>query len=97
VSAQPCIVSYTDPEGFRHSVQVQAESVYEAVGLAVQAFQHNGCPPGSAALLEIEVRSPAVTHAVNMLKVREWAAASAKTPKEKLLKDRLNGLLAARG
>jgi hypothetical protein len=35
-----------------------------------------------------------VKHSVNILKVREWAAAAARSPKERLLKERLRALLA---
>lgn len=38
---------------------------------------------------------PAVRHSVNMLKIREWATAAARSPKEKLLKERLKGLRAS--
>jgi len=95
VPVRACIVSFTDPDGFRHSVEVQAESLYEAAGLAMQAFREHDCAPGSSALLEIEVCSPRVRHAVNMLKIREWANGGARNPKERLLKERLKGLLAS--
>ena len=95
VPARACTVSFTDTEGFRHSVEVQAASLYEAVGIAIQAFREHDCLPGPAALVEIEVCGPRVKHAVNMLKVREWANGAAKSPKEKLVKERLKGLLAS--
>ena len=91
--ARACTVSFTDTEGFRHSVEVQAASLYEAVGLAIQAFRGHDCAPGSAALLEIEVCGPQVKHAVNILRVREWANGAARSPREKLVKERLKGLL----
>lgn len=92
---RPCIVSFTDSEGFRHSVEVPAETLYEAVSLAVAAFREHGCAPAATSLMEIEVTGPRVKHAVNMLKVREWAGSTARSPKERLLKERLKGLLAS--
>ena len=35
VPARTCSVSFTGPDGIRHSVNVQAETLYEAVALAV--------------------------------------------------------------
>ena len=59
---RPCLVSFTDPEGFRHSVEVQAESLYEAVVLATRAFKEHACAPGLGSELEVKIQSPAVTH-----------------------------------
>ena len=90
-----CIVSFTDHEGIRHSVNVQAETVYEAVALAMSAFGEHHCLPGPASQMEVEARSPGVTHSVSMAKVKNWLAASAKSPREKILKERLKGLMAS--
>lgn len=90
-----CTVSFVDAEGVRHSVNVQAETVYEAVALAVPAFAEHHCMPGSASQIEVEAKSPSVTHTVRMAKVRDWLAASPKNPREKIMKDRLKGLLAS--
>jgi hypothetical protein len=94
VPVRPCIVSFTDPEGFRHSVEVQAESLYEAVVLATRAFREHACAPGPASRLEVEVKSPNVTHEVTMRKVQEWLDGTCKSPNEKVTKQRLKGLLA---
>jgi hypothetical protein len=95
VPARACTVSFTDPEGFRNAVEVNAGSLYEAVGLAIQAFREHDCAPGSAALLEIEVCGPRVKHSVNMLRVREWANGPCKSPSQKLVKELLKELLAS--
>ena len=49
-------------EGIRHAVSVQAETLYEAVALAVRSFREHDCAPGPASTMEIESRSPSVTH-----------------------------------
>jgi hypothetical protein len=61
VPVRTCTVSFTDTEGLRHSVNVQAESLYEAVALAVNMFREHGCVPGPATAMEVEARSPGVT------------------------------------
>jgi hypothetical protein len=39
VPARTCTVSFTGHDGIRHSVNVQAETLYEAVVLAIRAFR----------------------------------------------------------
>lgn len=69
-----CTVSFTGHDGIRHSVNVQAETLYEGVALAVRAFREHDCTPGPASQLEVEAKSPSVTHTVSMKKVQEWLA-----------------------
>lgn len=76
-------------------MNVQAETLYEAVALAIRAFREHDCPPGPASELEVEARTPRVTHTVGMGKMRSWLASSAKSPRDKLMKERLKALLAS--
>ena len=75
-------------------MQVHAESLYEAVVLAVSTFKEHGCAPGPASKLQIEVKSPSVVHTVTMQKVQDWLNGACKSPNEKATKERLKGLLA---
>ncbi|MFZ3342954.1 MAG: hypothetical protein WA213_18875 [Terriglobales bacterium] len=77
------------------SVTIQAETLYEAVALALAAFGEHHCLPGPGSTMEVEARSPAVTHTVSVAKVRDWLGASAKSPREKIIKDRLKGMMAS--
>jgi hypothetical protein len=95
VPVRTCTVSYTDHEGIRHSVNVQADTLYEAVALAVKAFREHDCAPGQASTMEVEARSPSVTDTVSMRKVQDWLNGGAKSPSEKIIKDRLKGLMAS--
>jgi len=74
VTARACIVSFTGPDGLRHSVTVQAETLYEAVVLAIRAFREHHCAPGAASQLDVEARTPGVTHTVSVAKVQAWLA-----------------------
>jgi hypothetical protein len=94
VPIRTCTVSFTDGEGLRHSVKVQAATLYEAAALAIRTFREHGCPPGSASKIDVEARSPSVRHTVSMAKIQDWLESSAKSPAEKVTKDRLKGLLA---
>jgi len=40
------VVSYLDSEGLRHTVEVEAESLYEAAVLAMRLFKQHDCEPG---------------------------------------------------
>lgn len=72
-------------------MNVQAETLYEAVALAVRAFREHDCAPGPVSKIEVEARSPSVTHTVRMAKVQDWLNGAAKSPNEKLVKERLKG------
>ncbi len=66
-----CIVSFVDLDGVRHSVEVEAEGLYEASVLGVCAFRKHDLQPGGLTQLDVEVRSP-VKHTLTVTKVREW-------------------------
>jgi len=87
-----CIVSFVDFEGLRHSVEVEADSLYEAAILAIRTFRQHNCEPGQASKLEVEVRST-VVHFITPMRIKEWLDIGARTPKEAVIKERLRGLL----
>lgn len=87
-----CIVSFLDSSGIRHIAEIQADSLYEAVVLAVKAFREHDCPPGEITKLQVEIRS-SVTHEVTFKQVRQWLNGGAKTPKEAVTKERLRELI----
>jgi hypothetical protein len=87
-----CFVSYLDTLGIRHSVEVEAESLYEAAVLAVGTFKNHGCAPGEISQLEVEVRS-SVVHTVTLKRIREWLNGGARSPNEAVIKQKLRELL----
>jgi hypothetical protein len=89
-----CIVSFLDLDGIRHSVEVEAEGLYEASVLGLYAFRKHELDPGGLTQLEVEVRS-SVTHTLTVTKVREWLQRGVRTPKEAVLKERLRTLLSS--
>ena len=96
-NARPCVVSFVDSTGIRHSIEVAAESLYEAAALGVREFRRHpwtdGMEPGAMTNLAVSVKSPAVTHEVTIRQLERWAAATAKSPHEVLLKSRVRVLL----
>jgi len=91
-----CRVSFEDANGTAHSAEVTADSLYAAVGLALEAFkaQPFAPPVPPLARLRVELRPVAVQHTVTVQQVRQWASAPARSPAEKLSKDRVRILVA---
>jgi hypothetical protein len=78
--------------GIRHSVQVSAETLFEAAALALRIFESEGTPPGPATHLKLAAQAPAVNHSVSVQRVQNWLQSGGKTPKEQALKSRLREL-----
>jgi len=87
-----CIVSFVDLDGIRHSVEVEAEGLYEASVLGVCAFRKHDLQPAGLTQLEVEVRS-SVTHTLTVRTVQDWLQRGVRTPKDAVLKERLRSLL----
>src|SRR2546426_6073820 len=60
--ARTCVVSFVDSGGIRHSIEVAAESLYEAAALAVKEFRRrpwtDGIEPGALTQLQVSIKSP---------------------------------------
>jgi hypothetical protein len=93
-SWRPVPCHFLDLDGIRHSVEVEADGLYEASVLGLCAFRKHGLEPGGLTQLEVEVRS-SVTHTLPVTKVREWLQRGVRSPKEAVLKERLRTLLSA--
>ncbi len=79
-------------EGLRHTVEVEAQSLYEAAVLALRTFRQRDCEPGQASKLEVEIGT-SVTHTVTLRKIHDWLKGGARTPKEAVMKERLRSIL----
>lgn len=96
MSAKTWSVSLTDSQGIKHTVEVTADSLFEAAAMALAVFKKDGWtdPVGSAARLEVQVREPAVTHTVSVLQIQRWLQGATPSPNERVRKDKLRALLA---
>ena len=88
-----CRVSFEDSDGIRHSVVVQADSLFEAAALALARFRGAEIVVGPAATFDVAVSEPVVTHAIRMARVRDWLGTGGRTPKEQATKSRLRDML----
>ena len=94
VALRTCTVSFSGPSGIRHSVDVTAESVYEAAALGVSALRKSGWADAVAlgTELEIHVREPP-TSRVRLHQIHRWCDGIATSPDETLKKRKLKQLL----
>src|SRR5437773_583635 len=78
------------------SVEIAAESLYEAAALAVREFRRHpwsdGIEPGAATRLAIHVKTPTTTYEKSIRQLENWLASSAKSPQDALLKARLRAV-----
>ena len=81
----------------RHSVEVAAESLYEAAALAVREFRSHpwvdDVEPGAVTPLRISVKPPATTHEVSIKQLESWITRTPKSPRETAQKSRVRELL----
>ena len=70
-----CTVSFKSATGISHSVDVEAETLYEAAGLGLARLKKDGwvegLGPGSR--LEIAVREPSTMHSLTVQQLQRWA------------------------
>ena len=95
VAVRTCTVSFSGPSGIRHSVDVSAESVYEAAALGVSALKRSGWADVMAlgTELEVQVREPPTCHRITVQQIHRWCDGIAISPDETLKKRRLKQLL----
>jgi hypothetical protein len=95
VPLRSCTISFTGPTGVVHTVEVMAESLYEAAVLGLSALRNDGwtevVAPG--AVLVVEVREPATRHTVSVAQLKRWCDGIAVSPDETLKKRRLKEML----
>jgi hypothetical protein len=88
-------VSFTSATGISHSVDVEAETLFEAAGLGLARLKADGwvegLGPGSK--LQIDVREPGTSHSVSVQQVQRWINSSVNSPAETIRKARLKNLL----
>jgi hypothetical protein len=90
-----CAVSFTDVRGIRHTVEVEAESLYEAAVLGVRRFRKDPWIErvGEATVLDVEVREPSARHAISLAQVERWLSGATPNPSEASRKARLKMML----
>ena len=96
MALRTCRVTGRDANGIVHSVEVTADSLYEAVGNALRAFQGTDWAADvqrSETAITVMVKQPEVEHKVRLRDFRTWLEAAPRSPAEMALKSRLRALL----
>jgi hypothetical protein len=95
VYGAPCLCCF-DVKGVEHSVEVSADSLYEAVAQGLRAFGQNDwiddMGQGQTTVTVI-VKNPEVEHKVRIQEFERWLDSQGRTPAEVSLKTRLRTLL----
>ena len=86
VALRTCTVRFSGPSGIRHSVDVTAESVYEAAALGVSTLRRDGWADALAlgTELEVHVREPPTCHRITVQQIHRWCDGIAASPDETL-------------
>jgi hypothetical protein len=87
--------SFVDDRGIRHSVDVKAETLFEAAaaGIAIFKQDESGEDVALGTPFDVEVRAPAVRHQLTMMQIRRWCDGVAMSPDEVLKRNRVRALL----
>src|SRR5689334_20161853 len=74
VALRTCTVSFTGASGIRHSVDVTAESLYEAAAEGIAALKKSGWVDivARGAAIEVQVREPATCHCLTLAQLIRW-------------------------
>jgi len=90
MSASSCRVSYVDGQGIEHAVEVHAESLYEAVALAVAEFRQddvNTSEPAMMTEFTVAVLRKPTEHKIRLKQVQDWAKHSVSEGRPELSRE----------
>lgn len=92
-----CVVSFKDLNGFEHSTEVAATSLYEASVLGLRQFRTAGFAgdigPSANTRLKVILKAEETSHEVSVHVLEQWLQSMGKSPREQALKHRLRELL----
>jgi hypothetical protein len=95
VPLRVCTVSFKSATGISHSVDVEAETLYEAAGLGLARLKKDGWIEGlgPGTRLEIAVREPATMHCLTVQQLQRWVNAVTSSPAEVVRRSKVKHLL----
>jgi hypothetical protein len=100
VVLRTCTVAVKDTRDVEHSIEVTAETLYEAIATALAAFQQDNwvgeIGQGFTTVIVI-VQQPPVKHEVKMKDFVSWLGRQGRSPAEVMLKQKLEKILVTRG
>ena len=95
MAVRTCAVSFVDIRGIKHTVEVEAESLYEAAVVAACRFRKDRWIQqiAPATVLDVEVREPSARHSISLQQVERWLAGATSNPYEAMKKAKLKTML----
>jgi hypothetical protein len=96
MSLRTCRVSFFDPNGIEHSVEITADSLYEAVAQGLRAFRYAEWAADigrGQTKIRVVVKQPEVEHTVRVRDFEMGLESNGRSPAEMILKTRLRELL----
>ena len=90
-----CTISFKSPSGIAHSVEVQAETLYEAAAMGLALLKKDGWIEGlgPATRLEIGIREPMTSHVITVQQLHRWLNSVTGSPAEVLRRARLRSII----
>ena len=91
-----CRVSFRDSDGVEHAVELEARTLYEAVGLAIERFrrcEHVNYDPTGLHEFIVESREPSTQHRLTRNIFDAWLRRPGGSPADVALRTRLKELL----
>jgi len=91
-----CRVSIKDMDGVKHTVEVTAETLYEAVALGIVAVRGNDWVMGIAQgmnVVEVSVVDVPIKHSVQLQDFNAWLERTAGAPREISKRQRIKSIL----
>jgi len=91
-----CRVSIKDMEGVKHTVEVTAETLYEAVALGLVAVRGNDWVTGIAQgmnTVQVSVVDVPIEHSVKLQDFQSWLERTTGAPKELSKRSRIKNIL----
>ncbi len=91
-----CRVSIKDMDGVKHTVEVTAETLYEAVALGLVAVRGNDWVMGIAQglnVVEVSVVDVPIKHSVKLQDFNSWLERTAGAPREISKRQRIKSIL----
>src|SRR5260221_6257337 len=95
MAARSCRVTVQDLEGVAHTVEVTAESLYEAVALGLAALRHSDWVAGfQQGVVKVSVADVRVEHQVKLADFTQWLEKpGAELPREMIQRHRLRSIV----
>ena len=96
LGVKQCRVSFRDADGIEHAVEVEARTLYEAVGLAIDRFcrcEHVKYEPKGLHEFTVEPREPGSQHRLTRNTFDAWLRRPAGSPADMALKTKLKEIL----